>query len=394
MKQQRKFYLYRFINDKDKVIYIGRTNDIRRRIITEHFTNNTHLPNECYAETQRVEYTEFTNESEEVAYEAILINQEKPKYNVQFNDSAKFDVKLPLIEWKLFEWDFEGQMEIMKKFKSGFVSISDALCKSTFNLSKYFIHGFSNIDECAVIPPCSMTLIAGSSGTFKTTYGLQIALTNALKDNKKVLYINLKDSTESLMLRFISMESLIKMDRLYKLQLTEDDWQRIATAGSWLENLPILFYNRATAGCSLDSIENIIVESQCDMVIIDDINSISDFENTYSSDKCLNTMNHLKKIALETGCAIISLYSIKSKDIISKSIIPQTDKRPMLSDLPYTSLISYNDLIEFLYVNDNEISEKLEIIIAKNPLYINSTLSLLISNGKLAQIEEKNDTVY
>lgn len=139
MKQQRKFYLYRFINDKDKVIYIGRTNDIRRRIITEHFTNNTHLPNECYAETQRVEYTEFTNESEEVAYEAILINQEKPKYNVQFNDSAKFDVKLPLIEWKLFEWDFEGQMEIMKKFKSGFVSISDALCKSTFNLSKYFI---------------------------------------------------------------------------------------------------------------------------------------------------------------------------------------------------------------------------------------------------------------
>ena len=227
MKQQRKFYLYRFINDKDEIIYIGRTNDIRRRIITEHFTNNTHLPNECYNETQRVEYAEFANESEEVAYEAILINQEKPKYNTQFKDSAKFDVKIPLIEWKSFEWDFEGQMEIMKGFKNEYVSISDALCKCIFDKSslKYFTHGFPSIDMSTAIPPYSMTLIAGVSGTFKTSYGLQIARANALRyNNKKVLYINLKDSTESLMSRLISMEACIKTEKLYKSRLTENDW--------------------------------------------------------------------------------------------------------------------------------------------------------------------------
>ncbi|MDE5772500.1 MAG: GIY-YIG nuclease family protein [Ruminococcus sp.] len=394
MKQQRKFYLYRFINDKDEIIYIGRTNDIRRRIITEHFTNNTHLPNECYNETQRVEYAEFANESEEVAYEAILINQEKPKYNTQFKDSAKFDVKIPLIEWKSFEWDFEGQMEIMKGFKNEYVSISDALCKCIFDKSslKYFTHGFPSIDMSTAIPPYSMTLIAGVSGTFKTSYGLQIARENALRDNKKVLYINLKDSTESLMSRLISMEARIKTERLYKSRLTKNDWENIAVAGNMLENAPIFFYNRANAGCSLDSIENAIVKSQCDMVIIDDINSISDFENTYLSDKCINAMNQLKKISLETGCLIISLYSLKSKDIITR-----TDKRPMLSDLPYTSLMSYNDLIEFLYVReyDLDIFKPLEVIIAKNPSSVSTSVLLTIdtSNGRLMQVEKNNDTI-
>ncbi len=39
------FYLYRFIDEKGNVIYIGRTNDIKRRILREHFTEKTHLPN-------------------------------------------------------------------------------------------------------------------------------------------------------------------------------------------------------------------------------------------------------------------------------------------------------------------------------------------------------------
>lgn len=73
------FYLYRFIDAEEKIIYIGRTNDIRRRILKEHFSDNTHLPVQCYLETEKVEYTEIDNESEEVAYEAVLINQIRPK---------------------------------------------------------------------------------------------------------------------------------------------------------------------------------------------------------------------------------------------------------------------------------------------------------------------------
>ena len=72
------FYLYRFINKEGEVIYIGRTNDIKRRFLREHFTNNTHLPNKCYLEIEKIEYVKLV-ESEEVAYEAILINKNRPK---------------------------------------------------------------------------------------------------------------------------------------------------------------------------------------------------------------------------------------------------------------------------------------------------------------------------
>ena len=78
------FYLYRFIGIDGEILYIGRTNDIERRILKEHFTDNTHLPNQCYLEIEKVEYVEIVNESEEVAYEAILINENRPKYNTQF----------------------------------------------------------------------------------------------------------------------------------------------------------------------------------------------------------------------------------------------------------------------------------------------------------------------
>ena len=110
------FYLYRFINREGKVIYIGRTNDIKRRFLREHFTNNTHLPNECYLEIEKIEYVKLV-ESEEVAYEAILINKNRPKYNTQFKDEGSFHVQLPEFEWIEFQWEYEGQLEWLKKKK-------------------------------------------------------------------------------------------------------------------------------------------------------------------------------------------------------------------------------------------------------------------------------------
>lgn len=68
------------------------------------------MPKECYLETEKVEYIEITNESEEVAYEAILINQIRPKYNTQFKDEGDFNVKVPEFQWNVFEWEYEGQL--------------------------------------------------------------------------------------------------------------------------------------------------------------------------------------------------------------------------------------------------------------------------------------------
>ena len=392
---KNKYYIYRFLDEDDNILYIGRTNDIRRRIITEHFTNNTHLCKECYIETAKVEYSEFSNESEKVAYEAILINKFKPKYNIQFNDSAEFNVKLPEIKWKDFEWDYKGQMEIMKDLKSETISISTALYnvieKSTSQkaLSQFNIHGFNDIDNCAIIPPSSTTLIAGLSGTYKTSYALHIAMSNAHK-GRKVLYVNLKDSLDAISFKLLSIETGLEINKFYTSSFGEDDWKLIASATDIISKLPLCFYNTAQNENSLSAVEKAIINSECDLAIIDDLSAVIDFENSYSSDKHSNSANTLKRIALKNNCSIVSLYSMKAKDIMSRS-----DKRPQLSDLSYTSLMSCNDLIEFLYLDDSYNSiGKIEVHIVKNPLGIaDKHIQLHAEKGRLTAFETKDASV-
>lgn len=385
---KNKYYLYRFLDENDNVLYIGRTNDIRRRIMMEHFTANTHLSKECYAETRKVEYSEFSNESEEVVYEAILINKIKPKYNKQFNDDAVFNVELPPIKWKPFEWDFDGQMELMKALKDETISVSTALfnvvekCISQKVLAQCHVHGFSDIDSYAIIPPSSTTLIAGLSGTYKTSYALQIALSNARK-GCKVLYVNLKDSIDSISYKLLSIESGIEINKFYTSAFTDNDWKLMLSTTEIISKLPLQFYNSSKNENTLVSIENAIINAECDLAIIDDLSAVSDFENPYSFDKYSYSANKLKEIALKNNCAIISLYSLKSKDIMTR-----TDKHPLLSDLPYTSLISCNDLIEFLYSYKTDIGMNyVEVNLAKNLLGKNITALLSPVNGRLVTLE-------
>ncbi len=376
---QKKFYIYRFIDENENIIYIGRTNDISRRILKEHFTPNTHLPNECYLETARVEYVEFEYESEEVAYEAILINKEKPKYNTQFNDIAEFDIKLPIMMWRTFEWEYKGQLEILKSMKKKTNSIRDVLApvllseKYTGSVSL----GFADIDEMVFLEQTSTVLVAAPSNTYKTTYALNIAISNA-KNGKHVLYVNLKDSAEMLICRILSAETSIDIYQIYSKLLTNEDWKNICEVSSFLDSLPITFYNRSICGNSLSDIEKIIHEEDYDLIILDDLNSISDFECSYDSDKTLCSMNRIKGIALDAKKPMVLLYSI-----YNKSLNTRADPRPMISDLN-NSMISYSDVIQFLHRNTTEPdSSKLAIITAKNHIGLTGIVSMEINDENL-----------
>lgn len=388
MKQQ-KFYLYRFMGKNNEIIYIGRTNNLVRRILKEHFTVNTHLPPDCYLEVEKVEFAEFANESEEVAYEAILINQLRPKYNTQFKDDAQFCVQIPTIIWKEFEWEYTGQFEAMKLLKQPVVSISDSICGAYEQISipsdgNFMSFGFSQIDKMVALPPCSTAMIAAQSGMYKTAYALHIATMNASR-NRKVMYINLKDSIENLSYRLISMESCVPLTNIQFVNLTEDEWKMIAASCSSLNNLSLSFYNRTVSGCKIEDIGRVIKERLYDLVIIDDLNSIEDFDNSYDTDKTLRSMKYLKGLAIETRCSIISLFCLESKDI-SKRIA----KRPMLSDLGYSSLQSYNDSIQFLYLQQNEIDvyDTVEIIVAKNNIGTIGTVEVVPHSGTLIALEK------
>ena len=386
------YYLYRFLDKNDNVIYIGRTNNIERRILKEHFTPNTHIVPECYLEAEKVEYTEFEYESEEVAYEAILINRLCPKYNKQFKDNAKFNAELPNIEWKEFKWEYPGQMEMMKILKKDVVSVSDSACCVLNQLmrpdSKDYLHfGMSAVDKVSILTPGSMTMIAAPSETYKTSYALSIAVANA-RQNKKVLYINLKDSLETLTYRMISKESHVPLAALLRKSLSEENWEAITIVSNTLNGLPLSFYNSVVKGSKNEDIGNVIREEKPDLVIIDDLNSIEDFEVSYDADKTLRAMKSLKDIAIKTQCPIISLYCLNSREINR-----QQEKRPSLSDLGYSSLLSYNDNIQFIYINNDieNSNRNSEIIVAKSGIFTTGTIEVHAENGNLFEIEKLSD---
>lgn len=95
-------YLYKFINITGKVIYVGKTNNFRRRVVQEHFTPRGHLSEDCYRETSYIKYAQVVSDNEAKVYELNLIERYKPKYNTQNTQGGEFSFALPELVWEVF----------------------------------------------------------------------------------------------------------------------------------------------------------------------------------------------------------------------------------------------------------------------------------------------------
>ena len=93
-------YVYRFINNKNEVIYYGKTINIDRRI-TDHFTKG-HLPNECYKSVCKIEYQKYKTESDSLIMEQFYISKYSPRYNKQGQSRDIPTINLEEGKWKLY----------------------------------------------------------------------------------------------------------------------------------------------------------------------------------------------------------------------------------------------------------------------------------------------------
>ena len=80
----KRCYIYKFIDKFGKIIYIGRTYNLKVRI-NSHFSNG-HLDLECYDEVEFIEFAEIPNEADMYILEIYLISKYSPKYNSQYKN--------------------------------------------------------------------------------------------------------------------------------------------------------------------------------------------------------------------------------------------------------------------------------------------------------------------
>ncbi|WP_186326216.1 nucleotide excision repair endonuclease [Priestia megaterium] len=109
-----EFYVYRFLDENNKVIYIGRTNNITSRMST-HFSNRGHLPKECYEAVKRIDYMILKTTNDMKIKELYYIGKYKPK----FNSNDKSDVSFVMNEledvWILF--DKQNEEKIIREIE-------------------------------------------------------------------------------------------------------------------------------------------------------------------------------------------------------------------------------------------------------------------------------------
>lgn len=78
---QRKGFVYKFISDKNQVLYVGKTVNMDARM-KQHFSKKSHLAHaDLYTKVQRIEYITCKSEYEALQKELAYINFYKPRYN-------------------------------------------------------------------------------------------------------------------------------------------------------------------------------------------------------------------------------------------------------------------------------------------------------------------------
>lgn len=93
------FYVYRFLNKDNVVIYVGKAKSMESRMMS-HLSNESVLKREYFL----IEYVEFEREQDQLFYEILMINKFNPIYNTQDKFEANILINDPYEDkWKV--WD-------------------------------------------------------------------------------------------------------------------------------------------------------------------------------------------------------------------------------------------------------------------------------------------------
>lgn len=108
-----KYFVYRFIDIEDNIIYVGKTKNMRTRMYT-HF-NRGHLPKECYGSVEKVEMIELNNKLDMDIKEIYYIDLYKPKYNtinkLEGNMASEFKEKDKWIEYTVIDDSYVNKLK-------------------------------------------------------------------------------------------------------------------------------------------------------------------------------------------------------------------------------------------------------------------------------------------
>lgn len=116
--------IYKFLNNKNEVIYIGKAKDLEQRL-----SNHNHLSCECYKELSEVRYCTFNTEDEMDFAERYYIPRYNPKYNTLLKEKS---ITISIKEFDNVIWNL-----YKKPSRKEIIKSKSKLKKQRSNISHY-----------------------------------------------------------------------------------------------------------------------------------------------------------------------------------------------------------------------------------------------------------------
>lgn len=260
--------------------------------------------------------------------------------------------------------------------KKNYDEIGDALAKAITRIDKLRSQteeisgvpsGFNSLDKVTYgWQPSDLIILAARPAVGKTAFALNLIRNAALSSVKPtpVAFFSLEMSAAQLVVRLLSAESEISMEKLARGKLEEYEYQQLQTKGvKRLEKAPI--YIDDTAQLNIFEFRakarRLVNKHNVGMIIIDylQLMSGSGDKNTNREQEISSISRNLKVLAKELSIPIIALSQL-SRAVESR----KESKMPQLSDLRESGAIEQDaDMVMFIYrpeyyeINSNENGE-------------------------------------
>ena len=229
--------------------------------------------------------------------------------------------------------------------------------------------GFRKLDtQLSGLQPSDLILIAARPSVGKTAFVLNLTETIAVKHNIPVAIFSLEMSSEQLVNRILSQNSMVSSQKIRIGDLTDNEWANIVESANIIGNSNIIIDD--TPGISIGDMRSkcrkFKLEHDIQLVIVDYLQLMTTNTPHGSREQEIAEISRtLKGIARELNVPVIALSQL------SRAVEQRPDHRPMLSDLRESGAIEQDaDVVMFIYRDDyynkdTEFKGISEIIIAK-----------------------------
>ena len=242
--------------------------------------------------------------------------------------------------------------------------------------------GFTALDkETGGWQNSDLIIIAARPAMGKTAFILSMARNICVDHQIPMALFSLEMASVQLITRMISSETGISSEKLRKGQMSDDEWQRLFTNVSALENAPL--YIDETPSLSIFDFRakcrRLVMQHGVKIIMVDylQLMTASSGKGAGNREQEIAMISRsLKAIAKELNVPVIALSQL------SRTVETRPGKRPMLSDLRESGAIEQDaDIVSFIFRpeyykiavwdNDEEGAEtstenQAEIIIAKH----------------------------